>query len=179
SRRALIATGIAFWSVMTAGCGLATRFWQLALLRMGVGVGEASLSPSAYSLISDYFPPEQRSTAISVYSMGIYIGSGLSFILGGLVITTTSSQESFLVPMVGALRSWQLVFLLVGLPGLLVALLLLTVREPVRRGARSAQAGSTGGAPASLREVLAYVRENRATLLYLNLGLSLVALYGY
>ena len=79
---AIIAVGIACWSVMTAGCGLARTFWQLALMCMGVGVGEASLSPSAYSLLSDYFRPERRSTAMSVYSMGIYIGSGLAFILG-------------------------------------------------------------------------------------------------
>ena len=71
---------------MTAGCGLARTFWQLAVMRMGVGVGEASLSPSAYSLISDYFRPERRSTAMSVYSMGIYIGSGLAFLLGGSIM---------------------------------------------------------------------------------------------
>ena len=70
---------------MTAGCGLAHKFWQLALARMGVGVGEAALSPSAYSLIADYFPPARRSTALGVYGMGIYIGSGLALILGGLV----------------------------------------------------------------------------------------------
>ena len=92
---AIIAIGIAFWSVMTAGCGLANTFLQLAVMRMGVGVGEACLSPSAYSLISDYFRPERRSTAISVYSMGIYIGAGMAFILGGLVIKSTSGQESF------------------------------------------------------------------------------------
>ena len=120
SRRLLITFGIALWSLMTAGCGLTRKFWQLALMRMGVGVGEASLSPAAYSLISDYFRPELRSTAISVYSMGIYIGSGLAFILGGLVIGFTSGRESFIVPLLGAVQSWQMVFFVVGLPGLLV-----------------------------------------------------------
>src|SRR5262249_47502620 len=80
SRRGLIAVGISLWSLMAAGCGLARRFWQLLVMRIGVGIGEASLSPAAYSLIADYFRPESRSTAMSVYSMGIYIGSGLAFI---------------------------------------------------------------------------------------------------
>ena len=83
SRRWLIVVGVAFWSLMTAACGLGRNFWQLALARIGVGIGEASLSPAAYSLIADYFPPERRSTALGVYGMGIYIGSGLALILGG------------------------------------------------------------------------------------------------
>jgi MFS family permease len=179
SRRVIVAVGTAVWSVMTAGCGLANTFWQLALMRMGVGVGEASLSPSAYSLIADYFRPERRSTAISVYSMGIYIGSGMAFVLGGLVIRSTSSQGSFLIPLVGAMRSWQLVFLIVGLPGLLVALLLLTIREPARKGGRRTKDGSLVVTPASSREVWNYVRDNRATTIYLNLGIAMVTLFGY
>ncbi len=135
NRRNVIAVGIAFWSVMTAGCGLARQYWTLALMRMGVGIGEATLSPSAYSMIADYFRPERRSTAMSVYSMGIYIGSGLAFVLGGIVVKFAAQQESIELPWLGSIRSWQLVFLLVGLPGLPVALLTwLTVREPARRG---------------------------------------------
>jgi MFS family permease len=179
SRRMLIGLGIAFWSVMTAGCGLTKSFWQLALMRVGVGVGEASLSPSAYSMIADYFRPERRATAMSVYSMGIYLGSGLAFILLGLVLRFTSGQESFLVPLVGAVRSWQLVFFVVGLPGLLVALLMLTVREPIRRGARRIAEGTTVAGASSLAEVWAYVRDNRATFLYLNLGMAMVTLNAY
>jgi MFS family permease len=175
SRRALIAGGVALWSVMTAACGLARTFWQLAFCRMGVGVGEATLSPSAYSLISDYFPPERRSTAMSVYSMGIYIGAGLAFILGGFV-TDLVGQQSPVLPLVGAVRSWQLVFFIVGLPGLLVALLLTTVREPDRKGAKPALGGSSA---VPLRTVWAYLRHNGATFLCLNLGIAMVALYGY
>jgi MFS family permease len=178
SRRAIIAVGIAFWSIMTAGCGLAKTFWQLAFARMGVGVGEASLSPSAYSLISDYFRPQRRSTAMSVYSMGIYIGSGLAFILGGFVTQLAAGQQNPSLPLIGTVRSWQLVFFIVGLPGLLMALLLLTVREPVRKGVHRANDG-TAIAAASGRAVLAYLNDNRATFLYLNLGAGLVALYGY
>jgi MFS family permease len=178
SRRAIISVGIAVWSVMTAGCGLAKTFWQLALMRMGVGVGEASLSPSAYSLISDYFRPERRSTAMSVYSMGIYIGSGLAFILGGFIMKLVSGQDSTDLPWIGPVRSWQLVFFIVGLPGLLISLLLLTVREPVRKGVRLKADGSAVPAPTA-REVGDYIRMNYVTFLCLTLGTGLVALYLY
>ena len=178
SRRAIISVGIALWSIMTAGCGLARTFWQLAVMRMGVGVGEASLSPSAYSLISDYFRPERRSTAMSVYSMGIYIGSGLAFILGGFVMQLVSGQESTVLPLIGPVRSWQLVFFVVGLPGLLVSLLLLTVREPVRKGVRLKPDGSAIAAPTS-RAVWSYIRMNYLTFLCLTLGTGMVALYSY
>ncbi len=173
SRRVLIACGIGLWSLMTAGCGLTRKFWQLALMRMGVGVGEASLSPAAYSLISDYFPPHRRATAISVYSMGIYIGSGLAFILGGMVIQFASGSESFTVPLVGAVRSWQMVFFVVGLPGLFVALLMLIIREPSRKGLRIAQPTVPFG------EVWAYFRANRSSFFFLNMGVALITLFGY
>jgi MFS family permease len=147
-------------------------------MRMGVGVGEASLSPSAYSLISDYFRPERRSTAMSVYSMGIYIGSGLAFLLGGFIVQLAAGTETTTVPWIGPVRPWQLVFLLVGLPGLLISLLLLTVREPVRKGARLKADGSAIQAPTG-RAVWSYIRTNSATFLCLTLGTGLVALYGY
>ncbi|EXF44516.1 MFS family transporter [Pseudomonas sp. BAY1663] len=83
SRRGIIAIGVLVWSLMTALCGTAKTFWHFLTFRIGVGVGEAALSPSAYSLIADSFPPKLRGTAMSVYSMGIYIGSGLAFLLGG------------------------------------------------------------------------------------------------
>jgi MFS family permease len=179
SRRRLVVLGITFWSLMTAACGLGRNFWQLALARIGVGIGEASLSPAAYSLIADYFPAERRSTALGVYGMGIYIGSGLALILGGLVIEFASAQESFVLPLIGAVRAWQLVFFVVGLPGLLVALLLLTIREPARQGvgAKVAEGGATAAVP--LGEVWAYLSGNRGTFTCLYLGVALAALNGY
>lgn len=177
SRRAIISIGIAVWSLMTVACGLTRNFWQLALTRMGVGVGEAALSPAAYSLIADYFPPTRRATAMSVYSMGIYIGAGLSFILGGWIAGKVAGQESYVLPLLGALRSWQIVFVAVGLPGLLVALLLLTVREPVRRG--PTQSGRQAAAPATISETLAYVRDNAATFTCLNLAIAFLTLASY
>ena len=161
SRRAIISVGIALWSVMTVGCGLARTFWQLAFMRMGVGVGEASLSPSAYSLISDYFRPERRSTAMSVYSMGIYIGAGMAFILGGFITLLVSGRESTDIPWIGSVRSWQLIFFVVGLPGLLISLLLLTVREPVRKGVRLKSDASAITVPTSKRRVVVHPAELR------------------
>ena len=107
---------------------------QMLSWRMGVGVGEAALSPSAYSIITDYFPKEKLATAISVYSMGIYIGSGMSYLLGGMVVRFASAKELWTLPFVGGVRPWQFIFLAVGLPGLLATALLFTVREPFRRG---------------------------------------------
>lgn len=181
SRRWLVVLGIAFWSLMTAGCGLARNFWQLALARMGVGVGEAALSPAAYSLIADYFPPERRSTALGVYGMGIYIGSGLALILGGLVVKFAAAQEQVVLPLVGAMRSWQVVFFIVGLPGLLVALLLLTIREPARQGTRrkAVTGGSSAPAVPPLREVWAYMSGNRGTFTCLYVGVAMASLSAY
>lgn len=181
SRRWLIVWGIAFWSLMTACCGLTQKFWQLALARMGVGVGEASLSPAAYSLIADYFPPERRSTAMGVYGMGIYIGMGMALVLGGLVIKFTATQDDVIVPVLGAIRSWKLVFFIVGLPGLLVALLLLTISEPVRQGVRKKSVGgdSTVVAAPSLGQVFAYILANRGTFAFLYFALAMTALEGY
>lgn len=170
SRRGLIGVGMAFWSLMTAACGLAQRYWQLLLFRMGVGVGEAALSPAAYSLIMDYFPPSRRSLAISVYSMGIYLGSGVALLLGGVVVELTSAAPSVTVPLIGSVRSWQAVMMAVGLPGLAAALLLLTVREPARHGPR-------GAAP--LAEVLGHLRRHFRTFAGHNLGFALLSLAGY
>jgi MFS family permease len=179
SRRALIAGGISLWSLMTAACGLTRQFWQLALCRIGVGVGEASLSPAAYSIISDSFPPERRSTAMSVYSMGIYVGSGLAFILGGIVISFVSGRSGPVLAIGASAHPWQLVFFLVGLPGLLVALLALSIREPTRKGFASVGQDSVSLPEVSLRDLATYVRHNWATFLLLNVGIACVALDGY
>jgi MFS family permease len=131
NRVRIIAIGILVWSVMTACCGLARNFWQMFLARIGVGIGEAALSPAAYSILADTFRPERVTLAISVYATGVYIGSGLALIVGGAVIAATPALD---VPVVGRLEPWQVVFIAVGLPGVLVAALMKTVREPARRG---------------------------------------------
>src|SRR5690606_31508962 len=134
SRRMIIASGIFLWSIMTAVCGLARNFWELFLARVGVGVGEAALSPAAYSMIADYFPKEKLGRAVGVYQAGAFFGAGLSFLVGGLIIQAVAKAGDISLPLVGAVRPWQVVFFVVGLPGVLVALLMFTVREPARRG---------------------------------------------
>jgi MFS family permease len=130
-RRRLIAIALAFWSLMTAASGFARSFEQLALARVGVGIGEAGATPAAYSLLSDYFSPRQRATALAVYSGGIYIGSGLGLLLGGLIV---DRWDAAFRPGTGplGLRGWNAAFVIVGLPGLLLALWTATLREPVR-----------------------------------------------
>lgn len=173
SRRAIIAIGLILWSGFTTGCGLAHTFPQMLALRTGVGVGEAALSPAAYSLITDYFPRERLATAISVYAMGIYLGSGLAYMLGGIVVGYANTRAAWVLPLVGSIRSWQLIFLIVGLPGLLLALMLFTVREPSRTGGAQAHSATP------LREVIAYIHKNRSTFLLHNIGFGFLALSTY
>jgi MFS family permease len=181
SRRSIVAVGFVFWSIMTAGCGLARNFWQMLLLRMGVGVGEAALSPAAYSLISDYFPKDRRATAISVYSMGIYIGSGLAFLLGGLVVGFAETREMWTLPLVGQTRPWQVIFFIVGLPGVLLALLMYTVREPVRRGLKRIQSadGAMRSVEVPLGEVWRYISLNWKTFVCHTVGFALLSFSSY
>lgn len=172
SRRGLIAVGVLFWSAATAACGMAKLYWQFLICRIGVGVGEAALSPAAYSLIADSFPPERRATAISVYSMGVYLGSGIAFLLGGLVIKFASAQGDVILPVIGHVRPWQLIFLILGAAGVLFTLLMLAVREPARRGVGA-------GVAVPLAEVGRYIRSNRRTVLCHNFGFAGLAFAGY
>jgi len=131
-RGRLMAMGLALWSSMTAFSGFANSFGMLAAARIGVGIGEASASPAAYSMISDSFPKERRATALSIYSSGLYIGGALSLPIGGVVVSRWNHAwpDPATAPM--GLAGWQAAFLAVGLPGLLLALWVLTLREPQR-----------------------------------------------
>src|SRR5262245_1669995 len=180
SRRSIIALGFAFWSFFTAGCGLARHYYQLLIMRAGVGVGEATLSPSAYSIIADYFSPKRRATAISVYSMGIYLGSGLAIFLGGMVAGFAAQQETWQLPLIGPIRPWQVVFFIVGLPGILFGLLMYTVREPARRGTRRIDSqGKTVTGAVPMKEVIEYLRQNRRTFICHNVGFALLSFSSY
>ncbi len=156
NRVRLISLGIAVWCVMTAFCGFARNFWQMFVARVGVGIGEATLSPSAYSIITDYFPPHKLTRALSVYQTGIYVGTGLSMILGGIVIANVPSIE---MPFYGQMEPWQVVFLMVGLPGLLVAALMYTIKEPERRGMLTQ---SSSGNSIPIREAIAFILKRKA-----------------
>ncbi len=130
SRVKLLAVGLTLWSSMTALSGFARNQWTLTLARMGVGVGEATASPTAYSLIADYFPKHQRATALSIYSSGIYLGGGVSLFLGAAIVSAWNRAFPGGGPL--GLVGWQAAFLVVGIPGLLVALWVATLREPER-----------------------------------------------
>jgi MFS family permease len=135
SRRNLIVAGIAVWSFMTAACGLAKGYWSLFVARVGVGIGEATLGPAAYSMIADYFPKSILGRALSVYMIGVTLGSGFAYMLGGAVVGYVEDMGTIMLPVVGEIEGWQLTFFVVGIPGLLVSLLMLTtVREPARTG---------------------------------------------
>ena len=144
SRVKLLSIGLALWSTMTALSGFARDQITLTFARMGVGVGEATASPTAYSLISDYFPKKQRATALAIYSSGLYIGGGVSLFIGALIVKAWNDAYPGGGPL--GLVGWQAAFLAVGIPGLLVALWVATLREPVR-GAMDGVASPSSPAP--------------------------------
>lgn len=172
SRRTIIAIGMALWSLFTTGCGIASTFPQMLLFRMGVGVGEAALSPAAYSLVADYVPPRRMSTALSVYSAGIYVGSGLAFILGGLVRQYATHRGMLTLPVVGHIYPWQILFFVVGVPGILLAPLLFTVREPKHRG-------GSAHVIVPIKQVFAYIFASARTFLFHNVGFGFLSLASY
>lgn len=132
TRRSLIAAGLFFWSFMTAMSGTARSFLALSAYRIGVGVGEASASPAAYSMLSDYYPPRLRATVIAIYSSGVYIGGGIGVFLGGWILGAWGDlyPDTALAPL--QLKGWHVAFMAVGIPGLLMALWVRTLREPTR-----------------------------------------------
>lgn len=176
SRKGIIAAGVLIWSVMATACGFARSAVQLFLARVGVGVGEAALGPAAYSMITDSFPREKLGRAFSVYNMGIPLGSGVALLVGGLIVGSVSGESNITLPLLGTVRSWQLVFIVTGAPGLLLPLLLLSVREPVRRGLLKTAAKSN---TVPLAEVLRYVIRHRSFYLPHFLAMALMAMVGY
>lgn len=156
NRRNLMVAGVAGWSLMTALCGAAGQYWQLFLARMGVGVGEATLGPAANSTLADLFTPERLPFAIGIVSAAPFIGQGLANIVGGPLIDYLEATPNVHLPLLGEVYSWQMVFIIVGLPGLLVAAALLTTREPTRRGRDVADNESV-----PFRDVWRFVRERK------------------
>jgi MFS family permease len=170
-RRGLIVAGIAAWSVMTAACALARGYAGLFLTRVGVGVGEATLSPAAYSMLGDYFPREKLGRAMAVYSIGVPLGSGIALVAGSLVVRFVTEGPTVVLPLLGEMAPWRLTFLWVGLPGLLVAALVaLTVREPKRLGEVSETPRG---------EFVAFLKAHPAAIAAHFGGMSLVALVMY
>ncbi|WP_317617558.1 MFS transporter [Sphingomonas daechungensis] len=131
-RGRLMAIGLALWSSMTALSGFAQNFGTLAVARVGVGIGEASASPAAFSMIADYFPKERRATALSIYSSGLYIGGGLALPLGGFVLASWGRAYPNAAAAPLGLEPWQAAFVAVGLPGILLAAWIWSLKEPLR-----------------------------------------------
>ncbi len=176
SRRNIIVAGVTFWSMATAACGLAGNFWHLFVARIGVGVGEATLGPSAYSIISDYFPKHKLAMAMAVFTMGNLMGVGIAMVLGGALISVLRGMGTITLGPLGEMAPWHLAFFAAAVPGLLLALLMLTVREPLRRG-RTATA-ATGGKQ-QMAEFVRFVKEHRGTFFTLFASYSLLVLVAY
>lgn len=171
SRRALIAAGVVTWSVMTSLSAVARDYRELLIARIGVGVGEAALGPAALSLIADAFPRERRGSAMSVYAIGTFLGSGLAYLVGGALVERVTSAGVVHLPLAGEVRAWQSVFLAIGLPGLMIAALFATVREPARRYAAA-------GSPADAR-LWAWLRANPRLFFTQSLGFAVSATVNY
>jgi MFS family permease len=183
SRRAIIAGGVFIWSIMATLCGLARTATQLFVARIGVGVGEAALSPAAYSIITDSFPLSKLGKAFGVYNIGITIGAGTAFLVGGIVVAAVShAGATYTLPLFGEVRAWQMVFIVTGAPGILLPLLLLTFREPARRGLlrkQSAVEPTASPLRPPLGEVLSYVWLNREFYGLYFVALALLSMCGY
>ncbi len=162
NRVSIISIALVVWSGMTALCGLAQNFAQMLAARIGVGVGEAGCSPPAHSLIADYFPPEKRASALSIYALGIPIGSILGYLAGGWI---------------AEFYGWRMAFLLVGIPGILLALVFkLTVREPLR--GMSDPDGPRQAEQPPLWATIKSLLKNR-TILHIAMGGALTSFVGY
>ena len=170
-RSRLIVWGVLFWSVMTAACGFTATFAGLFLARVGVGVGEATLSPTAYSLISDYFERQRRALAISVFAIGYPIGGGLALMIGGWLLTHFTNDGGITLPLVGRFAPWQSVFLCVVAPGIVIAGLMLLIREPERREVSTQIARRI-----TLRDAVAYIGQRGKLFGSLIGSLALIAL---
>jgi MFS family permease len=177
SRRNLIALGVSAWSAMTALCGFASSYAQLFVARVGVGIGEATLSPASYSLVGDYFRADQLARALSVFALGVPIGSGLALTIGGPLIQSLTAAGPLHLPLVGLIKPWHAVFMAIGLPGFLLSVLvLIAVREPARHGTPLAERGAR---VPSTAEAARYIWTHRAVYAPMFWGQGLVALFAY
>ena len=173
-RRKLLAAGIALWGVMTMLCGFANSFTELFIARVGVGIGEAILMPAVFSLLGDFFPSAQRGRANGIFTISTFAGGQGAFIIGGLVLKAFHSAD-FNWPLLGMLPPWKSAFIAVGLPGLLVALLVLTIKEPPRQQ-MVIKPGTTAPAGTSLAE---YLKQRRGLWLTIFGTFSLCAFSSY
>ncbi|MBT8440855.1 MAG: MFS transporter [Gammaproteobacteria bacterium] len=155
----IVSAGIAIWSLATAACGLARNFGQLFLARVSVGVGEATLSPCALSMIADSFPEERRGKPIAFYSAALTLGAGIASLAGASVLTWSKTVTDIDLPLVGQIAPWQFAFIVVGLPGLPLAVMMFFLREPKRQDL----VDMGGRGKAGLSDALRYIARRRRT----------------
>ncbi|MFK8051232.1 MAG: spinster family MFS transporter [Halioglobus sp.] len=185
SRKSIVTIGVFFWSAMTCLCGAAQSFKMLFVARVGVGIGEAALSPPAYSLLSDFFSREALPRAMAIYTLGITIGGGLAYIVGGAVYQYFLSRGAPALPLLGEMRPWQMTFVVVGLPGFLLVLLLSFMVEPRRVGESLDGLESDSDEPPvpasgySVAEILRCLQGNWQAYFSLIFGVSLLSILGY
>ena len=177
NRKRMIVAGIIIWSASTVLCSFATGFWELLVLRMGVGLGEATLAPCAYSILADIFPRNRLGMALSICTMAGSLGMGLAYSGGATLLhfatAAANVNGTVSLPLLGDLAPWRIVFLGVGLPGIVLSVLLFTIQEPIRPAADAR-------APViPLSEVIAYVRANWRTFVLHNVGMGFISITGY
>jgi MFS family permease len=173
SRRLIIGIGMAFWSVMTGLCGFANSFAQFFLARAGVGAGESAYAPAVYSILQDSFPPEKLPRVFSIMAIGFAYGTSFGVILGAALLMLATELAG--TALFGGLAPWQVVLVLVAIPGVLLALVMTTVQEPRRRGLLPEAAGKT----LPVREVFDYFNANGRTYLPMFASMGIKALLSF
>jgi MFS family permease len=178
NRRNLISIGILFWSFFTTACAGAKSFVSLFLARMGVGVGEAALNPASFSILADYFPKERLGVAVSVFYFGNLLGSSLALIVGGTTVEAVTRLHQVTLPLLGTIAAWRLTFLILGIPGVLFALLAFTIKEPLRKSLLRNAAGAT---KLSIRETAIQVQARWQSVAGLSIGFAFqsACVYGF
>ncbi len=181
SRPLIIVFGQIFWTMASFSCGLAKGFGQLFGSRIGVGIGEATLSPSAYSIIADSFPMKKIATALGVYGVGISIGANLAPIIGALIGKLMEADETIVLPFLGERYRWQIVFFVICLPTIPLTIMMMFIRDPFRRNIRRKQdaSGVWRMAKPPRGELIAYLRKNWKTVGCHNIGYAWLAFSGY
>lgn len=188
NRVVIIAICIVIWSIMTALCGVAVGFLSLMLFRIGVAIGEAGCSPPATSIISDYFPANQRATALGIYSMGVTVGAVLAFLFGGPIADVSGASFGLWLQQIGLasyftpidwsnVEGWRIAFVVVGAPGVIVALIVwATIKEPPR--GYSDDPADIKLEKASIKETLSELK-SKPSFWWMSLGASITAIVGY
>ena len=178
NRRFLVFISVSIWSLATAACGMANSFWHLLIARVGVGAGEAGLNPGATSIISDLFPSSKLTMALAVYALGASVGSGCAFIFGGMLIDLVSQTDTVSLPLVGEISSWKSIFIIVGVPGVLIAFLSFTMPEPKRLGVSKQRKFNAGlhDILGGYKELFKFMGERKQFFFYHYVGFGLASM---